>query len=106
MHLFVGLHDLNPQAPVVRDFLDRRVEDVPNLRIARREVPGIDARELPSMRGQSRATHPGLPAVVMDRTVDRYIAVVVQHLEVVIRLYLLKSSNAYNVAGFDCGARK
>src|SRR5690606_22908130 len=60
LDLFVALLGLDPKAPIEGHLLDRREENVPDLRIGWSEVAGVDTGPLPHMLAQSCAAHPGL----------------------------------------------
>ncbi|MCY1551807.1 hypothetical protein D9M68_881640 [compost metagenome] len=58
--LLVALLDADAKPPVSSHFLDRGKEDVLDLGVGRREVPGVDPRPLPHMLADARTANPGL----------------------------------------------
>ncbi|MNN10960.1 hypothetical protein D3C81_1238990 [compost metagenome] len=60
LDLLVALLRLDLQAPVEGDLLDRREEDVADLRVGRSEVAGVDPRPLPHVFADASAAYPGL----------------------------------------------
>ncbi|MNR09330.1 hypothetical protein D3C85_1255260 [compost metagenome] len=60
LDFLVALLRLDLQAPVEGDFLDRREEDVADLRVSRGEVAGVDPGPLPYVLTQCRTAYPRL----------------------------------------------
>ena len=60
VNLFVTLVDFDVQAPVKGHLFNRRVEDVTDLRVRRREITLVDFRVLPHPLTDAATTHPRL----------------------------------------------
>lgn len=62
MNLLVRLLDVGSKAPIGGHFLDRREEDVPDLRVVGREVSRGDLRPFPGMLTKRTTSYPRLAA--------------------------------------------
>lgn len=94
---------IDGKAPLLEAFRHGRVKDVPDLRIRRREVPGIDTRPLTKMTPKRSTAGPSLTAIVMERKIPRQIVIIPCNMYIPEPILDLQLFNAYN-PGYGYGA--